>query len=315
MRRILARNWFFLVLAGGLTLALVRSDWLHFVSWLDPRPMVALALFLMAWGLPSRHLASELARPWASLWAVAISYGLVPIGAWLISRTAPLPDAGVGLILIACVSCTLGSAVLWTRMGGGNEATAMLALLLSTCTSWLFTNSWLTVLAGTTIGIDESLRMMVELLLALVVPVGIGQLCRMSGVLANLADRRRAVMGVLSQILILTIIIKAAARVGGELLEGSRHLSPGMLAWSAAACAGLHLTVLAAGLGTARLFGWDRPRRAAVAFACSQKSLPVALLLFDGYFQQDFPLAVVPLLFYHVGQLILDTPVARRLAR
>ncbi|MBM4070968.1 MAG: hypothetical protein FJ271_18770 [Planctomycetes bacterium] len=315
MRSFLARNWFFLVLALGLTLALLIPDWLQFLTWLDPRPMVAVALFLMAWGLPSRNLAKELARPWASLWAVAISYGLVPVGAWLIARTAPLPDAGIGLILMACVPCTLGSAMLWTRMAGGNEATAMLALLLSTCTSWLFTNSWLSVLAGATIGIDESMRMMVELLMTLVVPVGIGQACRGSAVLASLADRRRRELGIVSQFLILAIIVKAAARVGGNLQAGSSHLGAGMLIWSVIACTGLHLAALATGLLTSWLFGWDKTRRTAVAFSCSQKTLPVALLLFDGYFQQDFPVAVVPLLFYHVGQLILDTPVARRLAK
>lgn len=315
MRRFVARNWFFFLLALGLALALIRPEWLHVLTYLDPRPMVAIALFLMAWGLPTRNLANELAWPWASLWAVAISYGLVPGGAWLIAQTAPVPDSGIGLILIACVSCTLGSAVLWTRMAAGNEATAMLALLLSTCTSWLLTNSWLTLLAGAAVGINESLRMMVELLLALVVPVGLGQLCRASGALARFADRRRPELGIVSQILILTIIVKAAARVGVKLQEGSTHLGPGMLLWSVAACAGLHLAALLTGLGTTGLFGWDRPRRSAVAFSCSQKSLPVALLIFDGYFQQEYPLAVVSLLFYHVSQLIIDTPVARRLAR
>ena len=48
----------------------------------------------------------------------------------------------------------------------------------------------------------------------------------------------------------------------------------------------------------------------AIAFAGSQKTLPVALFLFHAYFKDQYPLAVVPLAFYHVGQLVVDTFVA-----
>jgi hypothetical protein len=36
-------------------------------------------------------------------------------------------------------------------------------------------------------------------------------------------------------------------------------------------------------------------------------------LLFERYYRDAFPLAVGPLLFYHVGQLIVDTFIAERL--
>src|SRR4029077_524568 len=77
---------------------------------------------------------------------------------------------------------------------------------------------------------------------------------------------------------------------------------------------GLHLAGLASGLGSGRLLGFDRPDRIAVAFACSQKTLPVALFLFEAYFKQSYPLAVLPMICYHVGQLLLDTFIAERLA-
>ena len=73
---------------------------------------------------------------------------------------------------------------------------------------------------------------------------------------------------------------------------------------------GVHLFALYSGLGSARLLGLDRPSQVAVAIAGSQKSLPVALVVYTGYFQSAYPLAVLPLIFYHVGQLILDTFIA-----
>jgi hypothetical protein len=39
----------------------------------------------------------------------------------------------------------------------------------------------------------------------------------------------------------------------------------------------------------------------------------VSLFLFESYFAAEFPLAIVPLLFFHVGQLLLDTLIAERL--
>ena len=51
-------------------------------------------------------------------------------------------------------------------------------------------------------------------------------------------------------------------------------------------------------------------RSLAIAFASSQKTLPVALLVFDEYFQEQFPLAVVSIMFYHAGQLLWDTAIA-----
>ena len=78
-------------------------------------------------------------------------------------------------------------------------------------------------------------------------------------------------------------------------------------------CLGVHLAALFFGLVSSRLLRFERSNQIAVAIAGSQKTLPVALSLFDTYFVAGYPLAVVPLVFYHVGQLLLDTVIAERL--
>src|SRR5262249_12557192 len=144
MRAFLAKRWFLLLLLAGLTLAGLRPGWLRpVVEPVPPRAVVACALFLMAWGLDSRSLGRSLLRPLPALWAVAISYGALPALAWGVGRLMPLDDLRIGLMISASVPCTLASAVLWTRMAGGNEATALLAIMLTTCTSWLATTFWL----------------------------------------------------------------------------------------------------------------------------------------------------------------------------
>src|SRR5262249_49173019 len=81
-----------------------------------------------------------------------------------------------------------------------------------------------------------------------------------------------------------------------------------------AVCVGTHLAALLLGLGGSRALGFDRPDGIAVAFAGSQKTLPVSLFLFEAYYQGTYPLAVLSLLFSHVGQLVVDRFVAERLA-
>ena len=50
-----------------------------------------------------------------------LSKYLLPLLACLLGPLLPLPDLGVGLLLCASVPCTLSSAVLWTRLAGGND--------------------------------------------------------------------------------------------------------------------------------------------------------------------------------------------------
>jgi solute carrier family 10 (sodium/bile acid cotransporter), member 7 len=315
MRQFLAKRWFLLALVAGVLWAVAFPGAPGpAVRLLPPQAVVALALFLMAWGLESRSLGRSLLRPLPALWATAISYGAAPLLAWLCAWLLPVPpDFRVGLVIIASVPCTLASAVLWTRMAGGNEAVALLTVLLTTATSWLVTPLWLAPLAGATPLSIDTARMMRELLLFLVLPVVLGQALRAAPVLARAALRLRPVLSVVAQLLILAIILKAAVSLGERLQERSAVVAPGPLLLIAAACVAPHLGALFTGLVTSRALRFDRPTRIAVAFACSQKTLPVALLLFESYFKQEYPLAVLPLVFYHVGQLAVDTLVADRL--
>lgn len=313
MGAFLARRWFLLSLAVGVGLAALRPEWLRpATAPIPPRLVIALALFLMAWGLPTRRLVGSLRRPLPVLWAVLLSYGLLPALAWLAGPLLPEDDYRIGLFVMASAPCTLASAVLWARMAGGDEATALLVTLVTVATGWLFTTTWLTAGTDVVVAIDAP-GMMVELLLVLVLPVSVGQLARRSDALAELAERGRRPLGVVSQTLVLVIILKAAVDVCQRLAGETRALAVAPLAGTALLCVAIHLAGLAVGWGSSCLLGFDRAVAVAVAFACSQKTLPVALVLFETYFKEAHPLAVVPMVLYHAGQLIADTLVADRM--
>jgi sodium/bile acid cotransporter 7 len=313
MRSFLAKRWFLLLLLGGLAAAGLWPGLLRPVADLvRPRAVVALALFLMAWGLDSHSLRQAILRPLPALWALAISYGAVPVLALAAGRLMLADELRVGLMITASVPCTLASAVLWTRMAGGNEATALLVTLLTTGTSWLLTPPWLVFGTGVPVEVNAA-ELMRELLLFLVVPVSLGQLSRAFPPLARAVTRYRPVIGFVAQLLVFGVILKAAVGVR-DALGQSAGLATAELMASVVVAVGTHLAALTLGLWTSRGLRLDHPNQIAVAIAGSQKTLPVALLLFEGYFRERYPLAVVPLVAYHVGQLIVDTFIADALA-
>jgi sodium/bile acid cotransporter 7 len=318
MRTFLARHWFLLVLTGGISLAYGAAGALRpVVDRISPRWVVATILFLMAWGLEGQQLWNTLLRPGPALFSILISYGALPLLAWLAGHLLVLPDLRLGLMIVATVPCTLASSVLWTRMGGGNEATALLAVVLSTSLGWLAAPLWLTQILGLPHSPDMGL-MMGHLLLLLIVPLLLAQTTRRLPGVASMVLRYKRQIGVLARLLILSVILKAAVRVvdanaGAARAGGGFGIDPLLLLGTAGVCLGTHLTALCLGLWGSTALGVGRREAIAVAFTSSQKTLPVSLFLFDTYYALQFPLGVFPLAFYHVGQLIVDTFIADRL--
>jgi sodium/bile acid cotransporter 7 len=125
-----------------------------------------------------------------------------------------------------------------------------------------------------------------------------------------LAVRWRLANAVAARLLVATTLVAATVLAVGEL--GAVTLD--LVALTAAACLGVHGTGLVLGLVGGHCIGLERRDRIAVGFAASQKTLPVGLVLWSGYYQADYPLAVLPLVVYHAGQLLVDTLIADRLA-
>src|SRR6516164_5109187 len=170
MRTFLARRWFLLVIVVGAVAVWRWPAGLRWTRSVDPTATGAVAIFLSAWTLESRRLLGALVRPAAALGALCVSYGLLPSLALLAGHLLPHPDLRIGLLLIASVPCTLASAVIWTRLAGGNEATALLITLLTNLTGWLFTTAWLMLATGEAEAGPDAGGMMTRLVLVLVVP-------------------------------------------------------------------------------------------------------------------------------------------------
>lgn len=309
----LRKHWFLLLLLVGTLLIIWQPRWLGWTVWLNPTVCGSVAVLCSAWTLESRRLGQALLHPWPAVWALVVSYGLLPALVLFFGPLLNLPDYRIGLLLITSVPCTLASAVIWTRLAGGEEATALLITFLTNCTSWLATTAWLTLAIGTVAPAMDPGPLMLRLVLVLIVPVGIGQMMRLPPLMRRVANQHKPALSVAARLLTAAVMLKAAVEVRNSFDDDRLAPSAVALAGVAVLCVIIHLVALAAGFWTSRMLGFSRGDQIAVAIGGSQKTLPIALILFDAYFAA-YPLAVVPIVAYHFGQLIADTFIAQQWA-
>lgn len=311
LKRLVARSWFLILLACVLVLGFAMPGILEQATrHLSLDWVVALILFLMALALDSSSLRTAFIRPRALLLGVAVNFGLAPPLAWLAAQ-AFSGDLSLGMIVIGCVPCTLVSAVVWTRRAEGNEAVAMLVTLATSLACFAVTPLWLGVLTGRLVEGELSFeRMMLKLGLTVALPIVVGQVLRRIEAVQQVADRWRASISVAAQIGVLITVFAGATHAGGRL-QGVSDAIPTLGEWIllGTLTITLHMALVAAGYFGAQLAGVARPERIAVAFSGSQKTLPIGLLVaaqFGG-------LVLLPMIVYHVVQLLVDTLIADRM--
>ncbi|GBD36143.1 hypothetical protein HRbin36_01264 [bacterium HR36] len=310
--RELARRWFVIAVSLGVPVCLLLAEPVYNVlSRWPPRNNVAVAMFLVTLGVPLRHLLRAVLQPRAILWALAVNYGILPLLSWaLVPGLVGLgyQEYAAGLTICACVPCTLASAAVWTRLAGGDEATAIAITVASTSSAWLVTSGWLAITLGSAVPLN-ALALMADLLVVLVGPMVLAQLLRLSSRVRHWVIRRSGLISVLARLSVLVIILHGVALAGLRLAENGWQEQLGPIALAAVVAPGLHLVALWIAWRGSHFVGLERPQRIAVAIAGSQKTLPVSLQIATSYFPH-YPLAVIPVLFYHVGQLLLDTWLA-----
>jgi len=272
--------------------------------------VVAAVFFLMSLPLDFGAIWQAMRRPWAALLAVAVNFGILPLVAWGGSQLLQ-GDLAIGLLIAGAGPSTLASAAVWTRRAGGNDAVAMLVTLITNISCVVITPLWLVATTGSHVTIELA-PMIVKLALLVVLPMSLAQLLRLYYPLSLWVMQQRAAIAVGSQLGVLSMVLVGTIKAGGKLAE----ISPGEAyhAWQyvamIVAVLSVHLTMLATGHLLAWLLGIPRADRIAVGFSGSQKTLVVGLSIAIDEFGG---LALLPMVAYHVCQLLVDTVIADRL--
>lgn len=315
MKQFLLQRWFL------ITLVIVFAIGCGFANSLEPlagmkwlrNGIVAVVLFLMAMPLEASAMWQSMRRPWPPLLAVMVNFGLLPLFAWGVALGLE-GDLGGGLLVAAVTPCTLASASVWTRRAGGNDAVSILVTVTTNLFCFLVTPLWLGLMMADRLAasdLSEELKftaMASKLALLVVLPMTLAQLLRLHQPWGVWATKQKPVTSVLAQCGILSMVLLGAIGVGLRLRDTTQaSLNLGHIAVMLAAVCLVHVVMLYTGVGIAKLLRFAREDQIAVAFAGSQKTLTVGLLVAIA-----LQVSILPMVWYHVSQLFIDTLIADR---
>lgn len=308
----LRRRWFLLMLMATVVAGMCGAESLATLAESLPRNWI-IGCVLLAMALPLRIDAmwATLRRPAPALLAVVINMAFVPLLAWGASFLLS-GDLALGLIIASAVPCTLASAAVWTRLAGGNDAVSLLVTMITNLGCFLMTPALLQLLAGQTNDSVKFADMTFKLLLLIVLPIFAAQVLRALPRVGDWATANKRGLSTGAQIGLLSIVFIGAVNGGIKIAGLGNQLAPiaGQIALMMVLAAVIHTLALWLGYHTAARLGMTRGEQIAVAFAGSQKTLMVGLAIalpFGG-------LTILPMLAYHIEQLLIDTLVAERFA-
>lgn len=308
------RHWFLLLLAAVLAVGL----------WWGPRfpnPLnaiqrgwlVASVMFLTALPMAFRQFSTAVQRGRSVGLALLLNMAVAPPLAWLVGRLLPVP-LEVGLVIAATVPCTLASAAVWTRRGGGNDAIALCVTLITNLACFLVMPFWLKLLLDTQVSLDP-VALSWRLALLVVAPIAAAQVLRLIPRVAAWATACKPQLSLAAQFGVLSMIFIGALNAGATLRAASSQ-AVGLAGWLGLLIAALavHLALFAGGWWGSRAVGVDRADGLAVGIAGSQKTLMIGLDVALRFSALGFGgLVVLPMVAYHLIQLVVDTVLVDRL--
>lgn len=305
----LRKQWFLIgllsALAGGYLLqqpltAIADATWLR-------STLVASVLFMMGLAFSMQSLVDSIRQPKAAMLAFSLNVVAVPLAAASVAWVLPTALSG-GLIVAAAVPCTLASASIWVRRAGGDDTVSMLVTVSTNLLCFIIAPTTLLLLIGQRVELDF-MQQVTKLALLVVVPLSLAQLLRQSQSIAAVVDRHRPKISIASQCGILMMVTLGTVATSRKLAANESAPSlPDTLLMIAMAIA-VHCVVLIAGWLLARTLGLRRPQQVAVAIAGSQKTLMVGLQI-----AVDCGVSMMPMIAYHISQLVIDTIIVDRWA-
>jgi len=302
--RTISKQWFLILLAICLGIGFSLPEPLSFVanSAFIRNGILFVVMVLMGWTLQPQSIVRSIRQPVPSLIAILINIAVVPLLAWPVIWFLPEDLAG-GLIVASLVPCTLASASVWTRSAGGDDSIAMVTTVVTNLACFLVAPIGISLMLQRTVGIDLGSQMQ-GLFLMVVAPLCLGQGLRLIG-LAAWADKRKWALSIIAQTGILAMVLLGSV-ISAERLSSGQAISMGDIALTAMCAWVIHLIAVGIGYYLSAMAGAQRPQQLGTAIACGQKTLMVGLQL-----ALDGGVSVLPMILYHVGQLLIDTLLVR----
>lgn len=249
------------------------------------------------------------------LWPlVGFSFGAMTLAGWLLWQVGQQwmpPLLALGFLFLGCLPSTVQSATAFSSLAGGNVASSVVAAALLNLLGVFVSAPLFSLLAGGE-GATFDSTMLIRVAGILLLPFILGQLAQQW--LGGWVRDHRPLVAMMDRITI-GIAVYVAFSGAVEQRFWTRVDLSGWL-WLVGATA---LLLLFAHLGAWQLggaAGLDRPNRISFLFAGAQKSIamgaPLAAVMFA---PAVAGVVLLPILIYHLAQLILAAPLAARLSR
>ena len=230
---------------------------------------------------------------------ISCTYVLSPAVGYLLARLfAPEDDENfvTAMMIMASQAGSLASAIALTMMSGGNRELALVCTLISNSTTVVLTPYILRVSVDANVEF-QVYEMISKMVLVVLLPVLIGQILRKF--IWKRIEFIMPAIKLIPQIIILLFVYTGFASGAGQLMtDGS------LVVRFSTACILLHLILLGVTLLISNMLKLGWPEKTAVIFCGSQKTLPNGIYIWNNFFQSN-PYGAVPLVLYHLFQLVL----------
>jgi len=303
------RHWFLIALGICFTTGFFASKTLHPLLELTTlrSGIVFSVMWMMGVTLKADAIRKSVQKPLPTLLAIGMNVLVVPL--LCLPTRAILPDSAFGgLFIVSLVPCTLASAAVWTRKAGGNDSIALLTTVVTNLACVLVIPIGVALVLSQQANLS-AVDQMQKLATIVVIPLVLAQAMRLAG-LAKWADRHKVPLSMLAQIGVLSMVVfgSIASAEMVDSMSASENTALGRTAGLLLFLVlSIHLSAMGIGILFARASGADRESQIAVGIAGSQKTLMVGLQI-----AIDMGVSVIPMLMYHLMQLVMDTIIAHR---
>ena len=307
-REFIKRYWFLAALILLIPVGMLLPEFglaIKKSKWVIP-VFVGIMLGIAGFTMDTSRLVKQATNFRAVLPVLASIYVVAPAAAYGLAKLfAPEDDTEfiAAMMIMAAQAGSLASAIALTMMAGGNRELALICTLLSNGLTVVLTPFILKLSIGAEVNFPIG-EMMLRMVYIILVPIALGQMLRKF--IWGKTKSIQPVIRVVPQILILIFVYTGFASGANQLQKETD-----IVLRFFGACVLLHLLMLGFnGFVSAILrFGW--PERTAIIFCGSQKTLPNGIYVWNEFFQTN-PFGAVPLVLYHLFQLLVDTLLVSR---
>jgi len=288
-------------------------------AWRDAAQFVSnaavfLLFFLNGLRLPRHEVAAGIGNH-RLLWPlVGWTYGAMALAGWAVWQAGQgwmPPLIALGFLYLGCLPSTVQSATAYSSLAGGNVASSVVAAALLNLLG-VFVTAPLFAMLGGSHDAGFHLDGLLKVVAILLVPFMLGQIAQ--GQLGGwVRDHRPLVTWMDRSSIAIAVYVAFSGAVRQRFWE---RVEPAGWLWLAG---GTALMLLIGHLGAWLLGGalrLDRANRVSMLFAGAQKSIamgaPLAAVLFA---PAVAGIVLLPILLYHLAQLVLAAPIAARISR